>query len=107
MSRADELATRRTALQARCAAERLALRRECAAVEVQLGVIERGVRWVASVARHPALVAAGVAGLGLIGPTKLFNWIGKGLLFYKLAQRVGGLFFSRERDAAAHSRDAD
>ncbi|MBC7984906.1 MAG: hypothetical protein H7Y02_13750 [Candidatus Obscuribacterales bacterium] len=107
-SRAAALAARRIALQARCALQRQQLEFQYNEIESHLSVIDRGILWITNIVRHPLWALAGVAGLAMLGPTKIINWSSRGLLLFNIARRLGSYIFNRHESAAAtRSHDDD
>jgi hypothetical protein len=93
--RGEILATRRRALQLRCAIERQELGHRHADIESRLSSVDRVVDIARNVARHPLWVGAAVMGVAMIGPVKILRWITRGAFFWSAARRVGGYFFDR------------
>lgn len=95
MSRLEELAAKRQALQLRCAVEREELRYRHAEVDAQLRTADRLINVARGVVRHPILVGAAVAGVALIGPLKIVRWASQSMLLWTAVRRLAGYFFSR------------
>lgn len=90
LDRASELAERRRRLQARCAAQRKQLAEHAKVIEQELAGIDRTVAMVKRFVSKPALVAASVAALTMIGPKRALRWVMQGTLWWGTAKR----FFS-------------
>ncbi len=86
--RASELAQRRVRLRAQCALQRRELRQHAKAIEQELDGIDRSVAIVKSIVSAPALVAAGVAALTMIGPKRALRWAMQGTLWWSTGKRL-------------------
>lgn len=102
--RGTELAQRRARLRAQCELQRRDLALQATQIERELSRIDRSVEVVRSFLNKPALVAAGVAALTLIGPRRALRWITKGTMWYGVAKRVVGAFVALRRNEVTVSR---
>jgi hypothetical protein len=107
--RAAELAYRRMQLRAHCEQQRRQLGERSLEVEGELGGIDRTVTVVRSVLSAPALVAAGVAALTLIGPRRAVRWITRGTFWYATGKQLLGAFVALRatRESEGRKRIAD
>lgn len=94
--RRELLATKRRALQLRCAIERQELSYRHADIESRLSSVDRVVDVARGVARHPLWVGAAVVGVAMIGPLKILRWITRGAFFWSAARRLGSYFIDRK-----------
>lgn len=92
VDRATELAERRARLRAQCAMERRQLGEQAETIERELDGIDRSVAIVRSFISKPALVAAGVAALTLIGPARALRWAMQGTLWWSTGKRLLGAY---------------
>lgn len=79
-------------LRAQCAQQRRQLAADAAEIEHTLSRIDRSVAIVRRFISKPALVAAGVAALTLIGPARALRWITRGAMWYGVAKRLLGTY---------------
>lgn len=86
--RAAELTQRRMALQQRCAQQRSELGLASRTLERQLGMVDHGLALIRRVASAPILIAAGIAFVVLVGPSRLFRWAGHVMLLATAYQRL-------------------
>lgn len=100
MERGAELAQRRARLRAQCELQRRDLAAQSALIEVELSRIDRSVEIVRSFVSKPALVAAGVAALTIIGPRRALRWITQGTMWYGVAKRMFGAFVALRAGSA-------
>lgn len=98
MERGAELAQRRARLRAHCELQRRDLAAQAAQIEVELSRIDRSVEIVRSFVSKPALVAAGVAALAIIGPRRALRWVTQGTMWYGVAKRMFGAFAALRRN---------
>lgn len=92
LDRAAHLADRRIRLRAQCALQRRHLGEQIKAIERELDGIDRSVAIVRTFVSKPALIAAGVAALTMIGPARALRWVMKGTLWWGAAKRVLGAY---------------
>jgi hypothetical protein len=90
-ARATQLAQRRLALQALCAIQRRQLRMQADGIQKNLQVVDRWGAVVMSVAKHPWAAAAAVAAVGIMGPHRLINWLGRAALALGVLRNLRGL----------------
>jgi hypothetical protein len=100
VSRADDLAAKRRALQLRCAVEREEIRYRHADVEAQLRTADRVIDVARGVVRHPLLIGAAVVGVAMIGPFNIVRWISQSMFLWTAVRRIGGYFFSRDQSTS-------
>jgi hypothetical protein len=89
--RSRELAERNGRLRLRCAVQRRAVASEVRAVETRLEPLDRAVVFARSTVLHPAVVAAGVVALLVIGRTRgagALRLVSRGLLLAAAARRL-------------------
>jgi len=89
-----ELAERRAALLVRAAVQRREIAREVDAVESRLRSVDRWVAVGRGVIHHPAVIAAGLVALVVLGRTRALRLIGQVVL---LAGGVRGLLRSASK----------
>jgi hypothetical protein len=94
--RAELLATKRRALQLRCAVERQELSYRHADVETRLSTVDRVLDVARGVAKHPLWVGAAVIGVAMVGPVKILRWLTRGAFFWSAARRLGGYFIDKK-----------
>jgi hypothetical protein len=90
-ARATQLAQRRLALQALCAIQRRQLRAQADSIQENLQLADRWGAAVLSVTKYPWLAAAAVAALGMMGPHRLINWLGRATLALGVLRKFRGL----------------
>lgn len=100
MDRGTELAQRRARLRAQCELQRRDLSMQAAQIELELSRIDRGVDRVRGFVSKPALIAASVAALTIVGPRRALRWITKGTMWYGVAKRVFGAVVALRRNAS-------
>jgi len=88
MSRAEQLAVKRQALQLRCALQRQEVAFLTGAIESKLGNVDRVLDIAGGVVRNPVAVVAGIAGMVMLKPWRLMRWAGQGWLLFNLARKV-------------------
>ena len=86
--REEQLASRRQALRARSAIQRLHLADTTDEIERHLGGLDRGIGLVRSVVRNPVLIAGAMSLIVLVGPGRILSWAGRGALLWSAARRV-------------------
>jgi hypothetical protein len=86
--RADYLAQRRSALRARCAAQRIHLAETTEQIQARLSSIDRGIDALRRYAARPLVIAGGVALLTMIGPRRLIRWAGSSAVLLTTGKRI-------------------
>lgn len=82
------LAQRRLALRAHCAVQRAELAQVMEEIHHRLGGIDRTLHVVRHYAARPALIAAAIGVFAMIGPRRVFRWVGRGLVLLTAGSRV-------------------
>ena len=82
------LAQRRLALRAHCAVQRAELAATMEQIHSRLGNVDRTIHVLRYYAARPVLIAGGIGLLAMIGPRRLFRWVGRGLVFLTAGSRV-------------------
>lgn len=82
------LAQRRLALRAHCAVQRAELAGTVEEIRGRLGSIDRTLHVVRYYAARPVLIAGGIGLLAVVGPRRLFRWVGRGLVLLTAGSRV-------------------
>jgi hypothetical protein len=95
VGRAQELAYQRLRLRAQCARQREQLANDLRVVETELAGVDRAVALARRFVTKPALVAAGVALLTVIGPKRVLRWITTGAFWYSTGTRLIRAFTGR------------
>jgi hypothetical protein len=88
VSRAEQLANRRTRLREQCDIQRRHLGVIATDLQYELIGIDRTVLMMRRVASKPVVVSAGVALLTLIGPKRALRWATKGAFLYNAGKKV-------------------
>ena len=78
-----ELATRRGALLARCAAQREALAQHVEPLEAVLLAGDKGLAGIDWLKQHPLAVGAAAAGLALLKPQRAWRWAQRGFFVWR------------------------
>lgn len=86
--RFNQLTARHMTLRAHAALQRRVLGEKAREIEQQLSGVDRAVTLVRNVARHPALIVAGVAVVALLGPRRLLRWAGRSAIWVTTARRL-------------------
>lgn len=82
------LAQRRLALRAHCAVQRAELAEVVEQIHSRLGSVDRTIHVLRYYAARPVLIAGGLGLLAMIGPRRLFRWVGRGLFLLTAGSRV-------------------
>lgn len=96
ISRSQQLAAKRQALQLRCALQRQQVAFQTATIEAGLGPLDRLIGTVTGVAKNPVAIVAAVAGFVMLKPWRLLKFAGQGWLWFSLAKKVFGWLETRE-----------
>lgn len=83
-----ELAERRATLVARAATQRTELAQALSPWRKPLAAIDQGVLMARYLARHPVLLAGAVAFAALIRPRRVFGWLRRGWVVWRMALAV-------------------
>jgi hypothetical protein len=86
--RLHELSERQTALQLRCASQRLAVAREVYAIEVRLRAVDRVAAVARRVVQNRVVIAAGLIALFAVGRLRALRVLGRGLVLVTTASRL-------------------
>lgn len=87
-ARLIELAERRATLVARAAAQRTELAQALSPWRRPLAAVDQGMRIAGYLARHPALLAGVVAFAALIRPKRVFGWLRRGWIVWRMGLAV-------------------
>jgi hypothetical protein len=86
--RTVELARREAALRLRCAAQRSAMARQVDGVEARLQSVDRAVMTARRLLLRPTVIAGSVVLLILLGRTRTFRVLGRGLVLLSATRRL-------------------
>lgn len=78
-----ELASRHGALKVRIAAQRDALARHAAPLEVAFAVADKAVSGLDWAKQHPAVVGGAVAALAILKPRRAWRWTKRGVFLWR------------------------
>ena len=84
------LAERRKRLVAEAAAQRTALALSVQPWRVPLALADHGISVLRIIKRHPALLAGGVALIGMLRPVRLGKWLQRGWLGWQIFNKLRG-----------------
>jgi uncharacterized protein YjeT (DUF2065 family) len=87
-ARSEHLAHQRESLKLRSASQRAELARTIGSIQYRLSGIDRGVSTLRRIGAKPIVIGAGIAVLALIGPKRMFRWVGRGALAAGTARRL-------------------
>jgi hypothetical protein len=90
ISRTEQLATKRRALQLHCALQRQQLAFMTVNVEARLVTVDRILEIASGAVRNPIVIVAALAGLTLLKPWKLLRWAGRAWLLFSLGRKIRG-----------------
>lgn len=82
------LAQRRIALLKKSGQQRNALQLQALQARQSLSVVDAGLRIAGHVKRHPLIIAGVVAAAVIVKPKKLFSWLNKGMVVWRVWQGI-------------------
>ncbi len=85
-----ELARRREALVAQAAVHRVALAENIQPWRQPLALADQGLAAMRFLARHPVWIATAVGMLAAFKPAQVLRWLGRGVVAWRLLQRLRG-----------------
>jgi hypothetical protein len=86
--RTVELARREAALRLRCAVQRSEMARQVGGIEARLQSVDRVAMTARRLLLRPTVIAGGVVLLILLGRTRTFRVLGRGLVLLSAARRL-------------------
>ncbi len=86
----QSLAQRRLAMHATIVAQRSALAGAIAPWRLPLSLADQGIAAARYLGRHPVLGVGAVAAIAILRPTRLFGWLERGWLGWKIIQALRG-----------------
>jgi hypothetical protein len=86
--RTIQLRERRRQLQLKCAAQRAEFDEISTSLQYRLRYVDRGLEVAKRLTSTPLLLAAGLALLAFVGPTRLVRWTSRGLLVVSAVRRL-------------------
>jgi hypothetical protein len=86
--RTVELARREAALRLRCAVQRNEMARQVDGIEARLRAVDRVVMTARRLLLRPTVIAGGAVLLILLGRTRTFRVLGRGLVLLSAARRL-------------------
>lgn len=84
------LAERRERLIAQAAAQRTALAQSIQPWRVPLALADHGISALRIIKSHPALLAGGVALIGILRPVRMGKWLQRGWLGWQIFNKLRG-----------------
>ena len=87
-SRAQELESRRLALQARCAEQRAALAQVSDALEHNLRVVDHALDIARRYASLPVVVGLAITLFAFVGRARVLRWVGPALMVVTTVRRI-------------------
>jgi hypothetical protein len=87
-NRVRELADREAKLLLRSAAQRRAFAHEVQDIEARLRTVDRVAAVTRSTLLHPVVIVGGLVGLLVLGRTRAFHLIGRGLVMFSTGRRL-------------------
>jgi hypothetical protein len=86
--RFNQLTAHHSNLRVRAALQRQQLAAHMHDIERRLGGVDRGISSVRHALRSPAMIVGGIALLALLGPKRIFRWVGRSALLATTARRL-------------------